>query len=79
MSEWQEIESAPKDGTVLLGYDSDEGGGISMGVVVIYWWDADEDDPEQYPAEWRVHEIGTGDEIERANITHWMPLPEPPK
>lgn len=60
--EWKKIESAPKDGSFVVGLEDDvpciirwEVGHISDG----YWED------DNYHA--------------RHYITHWMPLPEPPK
>lgn len=67
MSEWQPIETAPKDGRHIIGWfgDSDEKYAES-----VFWfdvagrqawlWTRDCDEPELPP-------------------THWMPLPEPPK
>ena len=66
MSEWQPIETAPKDrrGYVLLCDKKIEIGGN----LFIGWWDG---------RKWRIdfsprwqHAI---------TPTHWMPLPEPPK
>ena len=57
MSKWQPIETAPTDGTEILGWCD------GCCFVIEYWLDA-----------WR--EIwGLG----RVDVTHWMPLPEPPK
>lgn len=77
MSEWQPIETAPKDGgPVLLWFpwgktvDSDTG---FNGIRFIGLWSSDGDggpvcwrDPEDFEA--------LGD-----NATHWMPLPAPPE
>ena len=79
MSEWQPLSTAPKDGKVYLGFDADDGGGLYCGVVAIHWRNAHEDIPEEYPAEWCVSEIGSGDKLRGCNLTHWQPLPEPPK
>lgn len=35
MSEWQTIESAPKDGSQFLAYDS-------VGFTTVCWWDGGE-------------------------------------
>ena len=85
MSEWQPIETAPKDGTIILAKRSYSENGIK-----VYY-----DDPEWYDL------IGRIDPYLRAegfiaddewcgfydlngqgpwlHITHWMPLPSPPK
>ena len=80
MSEWQPIETAPKDGTrILVSFGT-------MGVWLVSW-----DTPEW----WGSHDDGSGiwctddnkhgpyalrgynDDGPRAP-THWMPLPAPP-
>lgn len=86
MCEWRGIETAPKDGSIILVWDGATDGGPSCGVVAAYWaeWD-DDDDPEegaflvQAGAEWEFREIAGGDYLEGVTPTHWMPLPEPPK
>lgn len=63
MSEWQPIETAPKDGTRFLAaeeWDIREGwlfvvAKVRNGKFVVAWDNCDEIDP-----------------------THWMPLPAPP-
>lgn len=64
---WQPIETAPKDGTDILVMAS-----YSMAPAVVYWkngnvWDC-----------WCLSAVmlRVGDEVK---LTHWMPLPEPPK
>lgn len=63
MGDWQPIETAPRDGRKILGYDG--------GFTIVNWdncfelWEVEptaeyENDLIRYP-------------------THWMPLPEPPK
>lgn len=66
MTEWQPIETAPKDGNRILGF-------TSMGIIEIYWGGY---------FEWSQDVIGTecgGDICFEGNISHWMPLPPPPK
>jgi hypothetical protein len=77
MTDWKPIETAPKDGTVVIGYSDKEG------VFPIYW-----SEKEYYPigdsytgwvnavdfnyddgGSWRFD----------ANPTHWQPLPNPPQ
>jgi hypothetical protein len=64
MSEWRDIETAPKDGTVILMAD-----GLTMFCGIWLksargWVDGCRDDDGELVA-W--------------NATHWMPLPAPPK
>jgi len=65
VSDWQPIETAPKDGTDILLYRRNW---HQSAPVVAGWfedgWYAYDHDSEQVP------ELG--------GITHWMPLPEPP-
>jgi hypothetical protein len=72
MSEWQPIETAPKDGRVVIAYQPGGvyGNGISYpaSVGTTYWRDAD----SLNPGHW------TGPYNPRDYPTHWMPLPEPP-
>ena len=64
MSEWQPIETAPKDGTVILMAD-----GLTMFCGIWLksargWVDGCRD---------------ADGELVAWNATHWMPLPAPPK
>ncbi len=77
MSEWQDISTAPKDGTILVfGKPCD----LVIGNVVMVKFK----NPAAYTAAW--------DELDEAfcvsggswlgpfiEPTHWMPLPDPPK
>lgn len=79
MSEWQPIETAPKDGTeVLIGggfFDWDGSYGEDVphtGVTIASW---------QYrhgAKQWRGNACGGYDEYYWYNPTHWMPLPKSP-
>ena len=62
-SNWQPIETAPKDGTEVLGFYFDHAGGGDC-FSVICFWDGD----------WRESSV-----LDATFVTHWMPLPEPPK
>jgi len=70
MSDWQSIETAPRDGTRILGF----GGGMGQIANVISYnervgcWDTPYDT------------LDDRDEEENGYIrpTHWMPLPAPP-
>jgi len=57
MSDWQLIETAPRDGANIL---------LAGGKVVLEGWIFDD----------RIYGAD-GERID--NITHWMPLPPPPK
>lgn len=63
MSEWQPIETAPKDGTEIVGHDAKTGTSHVTCVWRGGWYDPDDhyysEAPEFIP-------------------THWMPLPPPP-
>lgn len=64
MSEWQPIETAPKDGTAFLAYE----GGKSHPHYEC-WWQHNDWTDEQY---WQ-------DEADsEPEPTHWMSLPAPP-
>jgi hypothetical protein len=58
MSEWQPIDTAPRDGSKVLGCHGD-----SKYVVVVYWRGAGFTD-----GAWPL-----------IPLTHWQPLPDPPK
>ena len=72
MTDWQPIETAPKDGTRILAYgkhglDVDE-----QKWATVVWQDYSKGfvcDPNE----------ATEYDPEVSNITHWMPLPEKPK
>ncbi|MEG3086143.1 hypothetical protein [Sphingomonas sp. PB4P5] len=76
MSDWQPIETAPKDGTIVLLWACDED----------EWDDAHDEprDPERcwYPARVSVQKhiwwIAGGMMRQLKGATHWMPLPAPP-
>jgi hypothetical protein len=68
MSEWQPIESAPKDGTEVLTYRE-----VGLMAVAAYF---------EYEPIWRpgTREAGwtVTDGADLVGVTHWMPLPSPP-
>ncbi|CAB4188119.1 Domain of unknown function DUF551 [uncultured Caudovirales phage] len=66
--EWQPIETAPKDGTWILGYWRDQR--ITEYPRVIFANDCSQHDV-WYTADNR--------DFGPVYPTHWMPLPEPPK
>jgi len=71
-SNWQPIETAPKDGTAILIYEPPPNWPTEkVGVVYVVVWESDyvkawvEADGERY----RTFD----------DSTHWMPLPQPPE
>jgi hypothetical protein len=67
MRGWQTIDTAPKDGTVILTWCAT--GSVDERPVVLAWrmvndgrWDDD-----------------SGDSYQEYDPTHWTPIPEPPK
>lgn len=64
---WHPIEKAPKDGTVILGYDN----GVIAAIRFV---------PPIYGGRpcWELSDLSWPNESMSAYPTHWMPLPEPP-
>lgn len=67
MSEWQPIDTAPKDGTEILIWYKDWLG--EKGLIVSAHWHAPEG--REFDHTWE-HSLGFGD------ADMWMPLPGPP-
>jgi hypothetical protein len=69
MSDWQPIETAPKDGTAILAYYPDKAGFTARQDVVPVFWSG-----------WGggVWENSTSGGKPFQQPTHWMPLPGPP-
>lgn len=67
---WLLIETAPKDGTAILGFQPRLDGVYAsrQDVSVIHWsgWGGG------------VWEQTGGGKVEACYVTHWMPLPNPP-
>lgn len=85
MSEWQAIETAPRDGTRLLLWcvsATPDEGPPEEDICAVGYWDADE---RFWDRETRSHVtgrwIGKPDTYYAIYLTptHWMPLPRPPK
>jgi hypothetical protein len=78
MSEWQPIETAPRDGSRLLFWDSAKGLAISGSWHI----DGGRDDPGGYvpPWAWWVsdEDVVMWDSGPDDAPSHWMPLREPP-
>lgn len=73
MSEWQPIETAPKDGTRILIFDN--------GCISIANWHEQIDNYNHAPFDgWLIFYPDDAFYTQVSeNPTHWMPLPEPPK
>ena len=75
MSDWQPIETAPKDGTIVdLWVYGDR-------CTNCFWCTGEEFDDEDYTPHWRQQyseAAGPSFGLD-AEPTHWMPLPPPPK
>lgn len=71
MSEWQPIETAPKDGTRVILWCCPKAS-IRRGFAEICRWGQHDD----WGKVWLRH---NGKEIVGPDVaTHWMPLPDPP-
>lgn len=66
MSDWQPIDTAPKDGTQILVWPY----WSSRSPTQVYWRDL-----QRKPGRW---EITPSHYCAGADPTHWMPLPAPP-
>lgn len=68
---WQPIDTAPKDGSRILAFGL-IGLESKLGIATVKWqdhykvWNADPCEASEYSPE-------------DCEISHWMPLPEPPK
>jgi hypothetical protein len=74
MNKWQPIETAPKDGTLILIWVKHE---VGPDMMMIAKFHTEYDEPADDPSErlrWK-EEAG----FYNVRATHWMPLPEPPK
>jgi hypothetical protein len=76
MSEWQPIDTAPKDGTPILAYGPEYCGNKNI-TAVLEWYAFT---PRIGGGMWNaVGASGYECECDLQEPTHWMPLPEPPK
>lgn len=84
MSEWQPIESAPKDGrSMLLGHFNTAGNWRTLrgrwfsAEKIEYEWENADD----FEAGWYEESVEADDipNVWATSPTHWMPLPNPPE
>ena len=86
LTNWQPIETAPRDGTHILGWvPSAYNGMVPFGeqqappdewyCTSLYWH---QDDTFPGVCGWRLSECGFENYNDECSPTHWMPLPEPP-
>jgi hypothetical protein len=83
MSEWQPIETAPRDGTEIIGIYFREWEGMSTTVYGPWTvafrgktWRSSWDGSEVISSE---SDFGTEYKEPDCDPTHWMPMPGPPK
>ena len=79
MSEWQDIATAPKDGTFVLLHVPN---GLESGAVTVgaYWKETDREKNGRFMVGHWDGWLGMDADIGSSwcEPTHWMPLPEPP-
>lgn len=81
MSEWQDISTAPKDGTKIDVWCVNDVFGEPIGRVPDAWW-SEEHEEWSAGASWLSRPIeapvatATGRPV--VKVTHWMPKPQPP-
>ena len=87
MSDWQPIETAPKDGAEILGWREDCGVLLIRWSAPAYFMTTDEmekaasgDDDWMDAEDWFCADFIAGCRLEDTEApTHWMPLPSPPE
>lgn len=88
MSEWQPIDTAPKDGSWFIAYRGESKSGTWDRLAIVRWHDDFSDFiwPDQ-PFDIYRDDLDEKDERgmyevtpyeARGTFTHWMPLPSPP-
>ncbi len=75
--EWRPIETAPKDGTLVLVINGEKGGYLTepCQIGTAFFGLASYED-EAWSFEWKSN--ACCDEVSSYIPTHWMPLPKPP-
>lgn len=84
MTDWQPIETAPKDGSEILGYRDDCGALLmrwtSLGEFLTESELSEYDEETTYQEDWFYADFICGGRLENDQApTHWMPLPPPPE
>ena len=67
---WQDILTAPRDGTAFLGFIPERGGYVACQTMQVMAWS------EWGGGIWET--TGGGGKYSNRQVTHWQPLPEPP-
>lgn len=70
MSEWQPIETAPDDGSHFVAWFTTSYGGFAHICAI-----------DKFRGERRISSTWAyySEAPDMSNVTHWMPLPKPPK
>ena len=81
-TKWHPIDTAPQDGTYILGFHRESAkahGHGDAGLCVLCWVDADEDG--RWEAQWQIKPFLEGLDcvVSDEMPTHWRPLPTPPE
>ena len=84
LSGWRPIETAPKDGTLVLVYNTLNNGTITSidGKIAVARYSHQHDGLEESLWEYGTYYSENSKDNQGAYLisaTHWMPLPEPPK
>ena len=75
MSEWQPIETAPKDGSTILVCGPRLLHAHGFGMATVHW----QMDHEDGIPWWKIEDGKFGPyDLRGPSPTHWMPLPDPP-
>lgn len=80
MSEWQPIETAPKDGAYILVWGRTTCGEFEQAAHKSAWLD-NSDERDGSDMGWLIADSYSSysECCVHVDATHWMPLPEPPK
>jgi hypothetical protein len=76
MTEWQPIETAPKDGSDILLWCPNMIKSDPAGALVGHWY------KDSHNPRWHISNVCGWEwecDLNYEKATHWQPLPEPPK